>query len=108
MGYRIRYCTRSRYKFCSRRSVCQPQQRPKWLCRAGPRAIMDDDGVDSDLAELQKKYRAVDGDHKVFSEDSQQHLRKQRATIDKLKSDNEQLKEELQVERRHAKLYDSV
>lgn len=31
-----------------------------------------------------------------------------RATIDKLKSDNEQLKEELQVERKHAKLYDSV
>lgn len=31
-----------------------------------------------------------------------------RATIEKLKSDNEQLKEELQVERKHAKLYDSV
>ena len=39
---------------------------------------MADDAVDNDLAELQKKYRAVDGDHKSFSEDSQQHLRKQK------------------------------
>ena len=31
-----------------------------------------------------------------------------RATIDKLKDDNEQLKEELSLERRHAKVYDSV
>jgi len=69
---------------------------------------MADDNVDNDLADLQKKYRSVDGDHKSFSEDSQQHLRKQRATIDKLKNDNEQLKEELHVERKHAKLYDSV
>jgi len=69
---------------------------------------MADDNVDNDLADLQKKYRSVDGDHKSFSEDSQQHLRKQRATIEKLKGDNEQLKEELQVERKHAKLYDSV
>jgi len=64
--------------------------------------------VDSDLSDLQKKYRAIDGDRKSFSEESQTHLRKQRATIDKLKGDNEQLKEELQVERKHAKLYDSV
>ena len=31
-----------------------------------------------------------------------------RATIDRLKSDNEQLKEELQLERKNAKAYDSV
>ena len=31
-----------------------------------------------------------------------------RGVIDKLKSDNEQLKEELQLERRHGKVYDSV
>ncbi len=31
-----------------------------------------------------------------------------RSTIDKLKNDNEQLKEELQLERKHAKVYDSV
>ncbi|KAL1504879.1 hypothetical protein AB1Y20_008649 [Prymnesium parvum] len=68
----------------------------------------EDSSVEHDLAELQKKYRAADGDHKSYSEDGQQHLRKQRATIEKLKTDNEQLKEELQVERKHAKLYDSV
>jgi chromosome segregation ATPase len=34
--------------------------------------------------------------------------RPRRATIDKLKDDNEQLKEELSLERRHAKVYDSV
>ena len=31
-----------------------------------------------------------------------------RATIEKLKDDNEQLKEELSLEKRHAKVYDSV
>ena len=31
-----------------------------------------------------------------------------RATIDKLKADNQQLKEDLQLERKHAKVYDSV
>ena len=36
------------------------------------------------------------------------HLPLRSATIDKLKGDNDQLKEELQVERKHAKLYDSV
>ena len=34
--------------------------------------------VDSDLSDLQKKYRAIDGDRKSFSEESQTHLRKQR------------------------------
>jgi hypothetical protein len=31
-----------------------------------------------------------------------------RSTIDKLKSDNEQLKDELALEKRHSKVYDSV
>ena len=34
--------------------------------------------VEGDLAELQKKYRVIDGDRKAYSEDNQAVLRKQR------------------------------
>jgi len=64
--------------------------------------------VEGELADLHKKYRIIEGDRKAYSDESQSVLRKQRATIDKLKADNQQLKEDLQLERKHAKVYDSV
>ena len=57
--------------------------------------------VDNELNGLQKRYRIVEGDRKAYSEDSSNLLRRQRATIDKLKGDNAQLKEELSAERKH-------
>ena len=69
---------------------------------------MDGVQVDGVVSSLEKKYRTVDGDPKGFSDESQAVLRNQRATIDQLKGDNEQLKEELQLEKKHAKVYDSV
>jgi len=57
---------------------------------------------------LRQTASRVDGDGKSYSEDSAAVLRNQRNMIDKLKGDNDQLKEELNVERKHAKVYDSV
>jgi len=66
------------------------------------------DDPSAELASLRRATSQVDGDSKAFSEDSQAVLRNQRGMIDKLKTDNDQLKEELQLERKHAKVYDSV
>lgn len=60
------------------------------------------------IDELQKKYRIVDGDRKAFSQEGQQALLRQRANIDKLKGDNQQLKEELQLEKKHSKAHQNV
>ena len=70
-------------------------------------ASMSDD-PSTELSNLRRATSQVDGDSKAFSEDSQAVLRNQRGMIDKLKGDNEQLKEELNLERKHAKVYDSV
>lgn len=59
--------------------------------------------VESELAELHRKYKIMETDRKVaqwrslltrqaYTEDSQSVIRKQRETIDKLKQSNEQLK----------------
>ena len=60
------------------------------------------DDPSAELASLRRATSQVDGDSKAFSEDSQAVLRNQRGMIDKLKTDNDQLKEELQLERKHA------
>ena len=44
----------------------------------------------------------MEGDRKSYTEESQNVIRKQRGTIDKLKTDNEKLKEELAFESRYA------
>lgn len=58
--------------------------------------------------ELNRMSAVANADPRAVSSDGQQILANQRATIEKLKEDNEQLKEELSLERRHAKVYDSV
>jgi len=69
---------------------------------------MPSDAPDAGIEDMRRTASRVDGDQKSFSEDSQAVLRNQRNMIEKLKTDNEQLKEELSVEQRHAKVYDSV
>jgi chromosome segregation ATPase len=64
--------------------------------------------VSGALDGLRRTAGKVDGDAKAYSEHSQGVLRDQRVMIDKLKSDNDQLKEELTLERKQAKVYDSV
>ena len=49
------------------------------------------------LAELHRKYRIMEGDRRQYSEESQNVIRRQRAAIDKLKSDNRALKQEIEV-----------
>ena len=61
----------------------------------------------AELDGVQKKYRIVEGNAKAYSGESQSILAKQRGTIEKLKGDNQQLKEELSLQRKHAKLYDN-
>ena len=61
--------------------------------RGGHPVIMA--AADEQIDDLHKKYRLIEGDRKAFSEEGQQVLRRQRANIDKLKGDNQQLKEEL-------------
>jgi len=50
----------------------------------------------------------MEGDRKSYSEESQNIIRKQRSTIEKLKSDNESLSEELNLETKHAKFSGSA
>mmetsp|Transcript_22591 Transcript_22591/g.31476 ORF Transcript_22591/g.31476 Transcript_22591/m.31476 type:complete len:541 (-) Transcript_22591:280-1902(-) len=47
------------------------------------------------LADMQRKYRIMEGNRKNYSEDSQGIIRRQRATIDKVKLDNESLNREI-------------
>merc|ERR1711871_325523 len=56
---------------------------------------------DGELAELHRKYKVMEGDRKAFTEDSQKLIKRQRAHIDKLKRDNEALKDELEMEAHH-------
>ena len=60
----------------------------------------------AELDGVQKKYRIVERREGVQRE-SQSILAKQRGTIEKLKSDNQQLKEELSLQRKR-ELYDNV
>mmetsp|Transcript_37189 Transcript_37189/g.91942 ORF Transcript_37189/g.91942 Transcript_37189/m.91942 type:complete len:559 (-) Transcript_37189:205-1881(-) len=60
--------------------------------------------VETQLAELHRKYRIMEGNRKSYSEDSQNHIRRQRQTIEKLKADNQALKNELAMELKDASL----
>lgn len=64
--------------------------------------------ADEQIDDLHKKYRIIEGDRKAFSEEGQQVLRRQRANIDKLKGDNQQLKEELALEKKHSRVHANV
>ena len=53
------------------------------------------------LEELRRKYKIMEGNRKSYVEDAQNHIRRQRQTIDKL-NDNSQLKNELSEELKDA------
>jgi hypothetical protein len=58
----------------------------------GPRAAS---GADGQLADMHRKYRIMEGNRKNYSEDSQTIIKRQRATIDKLKHENEKISREI-------------
>ncbi|XP_031560443.1 coiled-coil domain-containing protein 63-like [Actinia tenebrosa] len=50
------------------------------------------DGIaEQELAKLQRQYRIMEGDRKAYSEESQNTIRKQRAAIEALQKENEEL-----------------
>jgi len=58
--------------------------------------------VDVQLADLQRKYRIMEGNRKAYSEDSQKLIVTQRGQIEKLKTENKALKDELAMETKGA------
>ena len=54
--------------------------------------------VEGQLAELQRKYRIMEGNRKSYSEGSQKVIAHQRETIEKLKEENQRLTSELELE----------
>lgn len=61
------------------------------------------DNVQSELDDLQRKYRLMEVSRKSYSEDSQNTLRMQRQQVEKLKKENDRLKEDLALETRQAR-----
>jgi len=64
---------------------------------------VENNGVQTELDDLQRRYRMMEVNRKTYNEDSQNTIRIQRNQIDKLKKDNDRLKEDLALETRQAK-----
>jgi len=62
------------------------------------------DTVQAELDGIQRRFRDMEAKHRLSNDDSIQTIRMQRSKIDKLKCDNERLKEELALETRQAKM----
>ncbi|KAH8073772.1 hypothetical protein JL720_10843 [Aureococcus anophagefferens] len=62
------------------------------------------DKSQSEFAQLQREYRHMELNRKSYADESYSVLRKQQATIAKLRKDNEALKQELGMETRHSTL----
>jgi len=62
------------------------------------------DMVQSELDQLQRRFRDMEAKYRLFNDDSVQTIRMQRQKISKLKRDNDRLKEELALETRQAKM----
>ena len=58
------------------------------------------DTIAAELDELQRRYRIMEGDRKSYAEEVQTVVRKQKAQIEKLKRENGQLKQELELQSR--------
>lgn len=59
--------------------------------------------VQLELDDLQRRYRMMELGRKIYSEDNQTAVRMQKQQIEKLKKDNDRLKEELSLETRQAR-----
>lgn len=55
----------------------------------------------TDLSQLQREYRNMELNRKVYADESHQVMRRQQAVIDKLKKDNDDMKSELSLATRH-------
>ena len=53
-----------------------------------------------DLAQLQKTYKMVENDRARYAEESQNIIKRQRQAIEKIRKENERLKEQLESETR--------
>eukprot|EP01084_Bolivina_argentea_P242346 406596_1 len=62
------------------------------------------DAVQEELDAIQRSFRDMEAKHRLSNDDSIQTIRMQRCKIEKLKTDNERLKEELELETRQAKM----
>ena len=60
----------------------------------------DSDARETELFALQKEYRVMEHNRRQYAEESQALLRKQQSTIDKLRRDNEELKNEIALSQR--------
>ena len=58
--------------------------------------------VQADFAQLQREYRNMEQNRKAYTEESQNIIRRQQKSVDKLRKENESLKSELAMETRHA------
>jgi len=62
------------------------------------------DTTQAELDAIQRRFRDMEAKHRLSNDDSIQTIRMQRSKIDKLKTDNERLKEELALETRQSKM----
>ena len=62
------------------------------------------DTVQAELDGIQRRFRDMEAKHRTSNDDSIQTIRMQRTKIEKLKNDNERLKEELALETRQSKM----
>jgi len=62
--------------------------------------------LESELDELQRRYRMMEADRKLYADEVQNVVRKQKAQIEKLKRENGQLKNELTLQSRASALGD--
>jgi chromosome segregation ATPase len=62
--------------------------------------------LESELDELQRRYRMMEADRKLYADEVQNVVRKQKAQIEKLKRENAQLKGELTLQQRASSVGD--
>ncbi|XP_065842357.1 uncharacterized protein [Oscarella lobularis] len=55
------------------------------------------DGLDAELSKLQRQYRIMEGDRKQYDNHAQNSIRKQRATIESLKRESEELMKDFRL-----------
>lgn len=65
-----------------------------------PQKVQRVDTVAAELESIQRRFRDMEAKHRLSNDDSIQTIRMQRSKIEKLKTDNEKLKEELALETR--------
>jgi hypothetical protein len=73
------------------------------LQRTTRKPVSSSDAVSTDIDELQRQYRLMELTRKAHSDEKANNVRMQRASMEKLKRDNDRLKEDLALETRQAK-----